>query len=404
MISDKYLDNGHLVKCFLFLLTTAVYFPVLLNPFTIGDDQWMLLENSYVKEISFGTIRQYFSLFKNGQYSPLNTLFYSIIYKIRGFDPVCFHMLSMVGHGINSILVYTFVRKLFSAYPHCQYLSLFVATLFCVHPIQAEAIAWVSASKVIFFSTFYLFSLCMYINYINKPGIFRYLIVFILFVLSVFVKEQAVLLPFSLLLIDYLLLKKWNRRILIDKIPFLLLAFIYGIIVVNENNALNENKFFSNYYSLSQTFILACWCFITYLILLFLPFRFMASEIFPVNTGLYWLSQYLIFVLLTLMVIAFLIIAIRDGKKVAAFGIAFWCLNILLVLNLIPMSRPAIIANRYIYISNIGIFIYIINLLEKSKQRVILRYVAIIFITGMSYISHQEILKWGKTNILKEKK
>jgi len=307
-----------------------------------------------------------------------------------------FHALSLLGHCVNSILVYIFVRKLFLTYPNCRNLSVFTAILFCVHPIQVEAVAWISASKVILFSTFYLLALCAYINYVNTPTLFKYLVVFILFILSVLIKEQAILLPFSILLIDYFLKKKWFFMGILDKTPFFVIAIIYGIIIINENDSLHD----SNYYSLTQTFILASWCFITYLILLLLPFRFMANEAFPVNTGQFWHGKYMLFVLLTLTFISLLVIAIVYRNKATVLGIGFWLLNILLVLNLIPMSRPAVIANRYIYISSVGIFIFAVNMIEKHKRSNLLRYVLISFIVSMSYISHQEIITWGKTNTI----
>ncbi len=46
------------------------------------------------------------------QYSPLNTLYYSLVYKINGFDPYYYHLFNIILHLANAILVFYVVRNI----------------------------------------------------------------------------------------------------------------------------------------------------------------------------------------------------------------------------------------------------------------------------------------------------
>ena len=77
-----------------------------------------------------------------------------------------------------------------------------VALIFAVHPLQTEAVAWISASKILLYTTFALDSLISYLYY-NKNHRNIYLILtFVGYILSLMTKEQAIILPLNLVLID----------------------------------------------------------------------------------------------------------------------------------------------------------------------------------------------------------
>ncbi|MGC8977669.1 MAG: hypothetical protein ACP5OB_08660, partial [Candidatus Ratteibacteria bacterium] len=87
-------------KIFLFFLTTfLVYLNSIFNPFIL-DDYGLIVENSFVKSFKF--LKLYFT--KNlyeavGEktlfYRPLQTIFYSLIYKIFKLNPIPYHLLNI---------------------------------------------------------------------------------------------------------------------------------------------------------------------------------------------------------------------------------------------------------------------------------------------------------------------
>jgi len=87
---------------------------------------------------------------------PFNLL-NSFSYLIAGYNPFIYHLVSIILHSLNTILVFFFLHLFFKAKP-----SLLGACLFAVHPIHTEAVTWVSGRPYIITS---LFILVVYLLY-----------------------------------------------------------------------------------------------------------------------------------------------------------------------------------------------------------------------------------------------
>src|SRR5690625_6938581 len=63
------------------------YFPVLFNDFQISwDDHWMLLENPILFHAPWESVGQSFVFFYHNKYSPVNLLYYLVLFLFAGFD------------------------------------------------------------------------------------------------------------------------------------------------------------------------------------------------------------------------------------------------------------------------------------------------------------------------------
>src|SRR5205823_8068212 len=81
--------------------------------------------------------------------------------------------------------------------------SAFVASLFAIHPLHVESVAWVSERKDVLSAVFFMLTLGAYVRYVHKPSFGRYLTVALFFALGLMSKPMLVTLPFVLLLLDY---------------------------------------------------------------------------------------------------------------------------------------------------------------------------------------------------------
>src|SRR5690625_2066676 len=89
------------------------YFPVLFNDFQVNwYDHWILLEDPILFNATWESVGQSFIMFYHNQYSLVNQLYYLGIYHLAGFDPMAFHLGSIVIHVFNSILVFLLISKL----------------------------------------------------------------------------------------------------------------------------------------------------------------------------------------------------------------------------------------------------------------------------------------------------
>jgi len=113
----------------------AVYFPILGNDFLYyWDDQWV----------------------------GMNTGF--------GYKPFWFHLASMLLHAANALLVYICIFRLLELSRRIvveprKLVAFFTALIFAVHPFNVESVAWMSASKVLVYSFFYLLATYTFLNY-----------------------------------------------------------------------------------------------------------------------------------------------------------------------------------------------------------------------------------------------
>ncbi|MFH0935279.1 MAG: tetratricopeptide repeat protein [Candidatus Omnitrophota bacterium] len=90
----------------------------------------------------------------------------SVNYLIGGFNPFGYHLLNIILHALNSVMVFLLLRLFFKAVP-----SLWGALIFAAHPAQVEAVAWVSSRLYLLFTFFLLLSFFLYLSATtNKKG------------------------------------------------------------------------------------------------------------------------------------------------------------------------------------------------------------------------------------------
>jgi tetratricopeptide (TPR) repeat protein len=203
----------------------------------------------------------------------------------------------------------------------------------------------------VLYSFFYLLALISYLYYLAKEKNSRfYLLSLFLFLCSLLSKSMAVTLPLILLLLDYYLKRKPDKSVLLDKIPFFLLALISSITVVFGIILFGRVRPEVHYNFLSM-FSVASYAIVFYLGKIFLPVKL--SCVYA-----YYNFEYNPFYSYTIIVVValFIIIAfsIKYTKKLL-FGATFFLLTALPILQFIPNSE-IIVADRYTYMPSIGIF------------------------------------------------
>ncbi|MCD4664673.1 MAG: tetratricopeptide repeat protein [Bacteroidales bacterium] len=365
------------------ILTIIIYFPAFFNGFINWDDNWYITENPYIRNFSFNGIINIFSSFYGGQYSPFTMLVFSLMNSIFGMNPVPFHILSVLLHLINIFLVYKLIKLLFNN----SLISIIVAGLFSINPLQVESVVWLSATKITLSSFFYLASLIAYINYIKKDYKSPYyFLALILFVFSILSKEQMIVLPLMLIVIDFTLKRNLlSSKVIIEKLPFLLTSLIFGIIILLASQSAKDIYVFNSSHPLILiSFVF--YAFVQYLVKLVLPVNQSCFYTFPDNIPMEsWIVSF--FVLLLIITIIFYV-----SKKSNETNYAIWLFIINLImplLTLLIMSRSVFMAERYVYLSSIGLFLLFALLIEKIKHIYLKAFFIIIFAGYALFCSFQ---------------
>ncbi len=394
------------------LSTSLVYWPGFYNDFqTQWDDQWVV-KNIYTESgLGWDNFLDILTTFYHGQYSPVSQLYYCVLYSWFGYSPFWFHAFSLVLHLFNSIILYWFLSSLFTRTNYFSFFSakricFFTVLMFSIHPLSVEAVEWLSASRVLLYFMFYFLGLLAYLRYTISFKRGYYFCSAFCFIISFGAKEQAVIFPFCLLLLDWITGRDLkSKRIWIEKAPLFILSLFFGYITLlsQAEHGVGVLSDKSATYPFYQSFLFACYAFTEYIIKCLFPVKLLFLYLYPNQIGqsipaVFWAYPLLILIVLITFWQFF-------RKRVVMAGILFFLVHFLPVSNLIPMSRHAIIADRYIYTGAIGVFFLagcLFNyLFSFRKYRRIVLSVAIIYLLWLGGSSYLRCFAWRDSESLK---
>lgn len=158
MLSTKYFFPLNKLKaiCILIVLGLLVYINILTNGF-VWDDDGQIVNNVMVHSLeNVGMLftGSTFGFSASGQlsgiyYRPMMSTFFAIIYTIFGSSPFFFHLFQLILHIGNAVLIFLFFKYFFSSS-----LSLVLAAIFLVHPINSETVEYIANTGDVLFLFF----------------------------------------------------------------------------------------------------------------------------------------------------------------------------------------------------------------------------------------------------------
>lgn len=338
----------HLVLLFVLAATFVSFFPSLKNDFVNWDDDVYVVENASIKHASPQNLKTIFSSSFLGNYQPLTLLTYLVEYAFFRLDPFWYHLTNLLLHLANTALVFVFVwllsRELFVAF--------LTALLFGLHPLHVESVAWVSERKDVLYAFFYLAAMIFYLKYLDRrPRQKFYAAAVFLFLCSLLSKPMAITLPVVLWLLDLLRCRPFNRRVFIDKIPFFILSFISGfVLLVSQGVGIAAAQ--GAFGSWGAAMATANYSILFYLKKLMMPARL--SALYPY----YGSEGFFKFFVISFFIVLALLLAMKFFKKarrVMIFGVGFFLVTLFPVLQWVPFGET-IVADRYVYVPSIGLF------------------------------------------------
>lgn len=340
------------------IVTLAVYAPSLQHEFlTNWDDPQYITSNEAVKGFTLSHISEAFSHFYVGNYAPIQILSYMLDYEIWGMNATGFILTNILIHLANGLMYYRILVMLaFSR------LAAFVAAfIFLMHPVQVESAAWISQRKNLLAMLLFLMAFICYLLYARLPsgekgrGRF-YILSLTAFIGALLAKAVAVVLPVVLLLYDFCYMPgEETKKRSPDKIPFILLALLVGIVTLlaqqpNINNSQAGGRVPYHGGSLFNTLLTMMPVVLLYLKLLLFPFELSAA--YPLRLTLAIDMKVMCGVAALMVMIA---IGIRLFRQRRDLG--FW--YALIFIGLAPVSQiiPLItlINDRYLYFPMLGV-------------------------------------------------
>lgn len=151
----------------------------------VFDDKPIILDNRLLRSLSN------LPVLLTASYRPLRDISHALDFALWGENATGFHLTNILIHLANTLLVFALVRRLSGALA----VALVAALIFAVHPIQTDAVTYISGRRDVLFSLFYLASFHFYLSYKARRAD-RYLALFLVcWALSMMAKEMAASLP-----------------------------------------------------------------------------------------------------------------------------------------------------------------------------------------------------------------
>ena len=331
------------------VVTLTAFAPSINNGFTNWDDSGYVTENYIIRDLSATGLKKMFSTYVEGNYHPLTMLSFALDYRAHKLNPEGYHFKNVLLHIVNTLLVFYLIYLLTNSIQISAIASLF----FGIHPLHVESVAWISARKDVLYVLFYIASCITYIFYLRREkfkGLY-YGGALALFLFSLLSKGMAVSLPAVLLLIDFATYRKITIRSLFDKIPFIGLSLVFGVVAViaqSTKGAIQEISLFP----LAARVLFAFYGIVSYLFRSLVPVKL--SAFYPYPKSVSALSP--IFYLCPLFVAAAALLSYWTLRytRVVVFAGLFFLSTVVLVLQLFPVGS-AIISDRYTYLPYVGV-------------------------------------------------
>jgi Flp pilus assembly protein TadD len=346
-------------------ITFLSFSPALKNDFTNWDDNAYVFQNEHLAKPLSEVIPYFFKAnYFIGNYIPFTMVAYALEYHVAGLKPHFYHQVNVLIHLLNVLLVFWFIFLLSGKRP---WVAALVALLFGIHPMHVESVAWVSELKDLLYTGFFIAGLIFYYRYLERKPVLTtgghpaipdrkafyrgYVPAFIFFIFSALSKPAALVFPLVLLLVDFYGRRRPDKWMWLEKLPFFLVSLVFGLVAIQAQQA---DRLLHDEYSLGQKLFFASHSFLHYIVKLFLPIRLSIFHPYPEPVGGYLPAVYYLAPFIVAALFYGVYKTLRHTRLIA-FGFLFFFVNVVLVLQLISVGE-AIMAERYTYVSYIGLF------------------------------------------------
>lgn len=403
--------------CALLLVSIlAVYWPVRHHQFILFDDNIYVYENRYVSPgltlDGFIWAFQIHDPVYKTIWHPLAKLSHMLDCQVFELDPGAHHLVNVIFHMASTLLLFAFLRRATGA----LWPSAAVSFLFGLHPMHVEAVAWVAQRKSVLSTFFWMAALLSYAWYAERPDRKRYLTTLILFLLGIAAKPMLVTFPFVLLLMDHWPLKRFKGRMGIyaaeemarsggkaanswmhlvrEKIPFFLISA--GAVFLTSFASSGVGSFVSaNTVPLTLRISNAAVSYIKYIEKMIWPNRLAIFYPYPESIPAWATAGAFIL----LFGISFL--AVLNLKKTPYLFVGLmWYLGTLVpVTGLIQAGLWPAMADRFVYIPFIGLYIAAVWGVDGLTRRwglrqVILTVVVVALFSAMAFKTWLQVRTW----------
>ena len=345
VIVQHWYEKQNISLFLLIAVPVLVYFQALTLGFTMLDDTIFIVEYQYFNK----DLANLFHSFDRGLFSPANDFYYRPLFlvdfilesRLFGVSAAGYHFTNLLFHVVCVVLLYYFLM----AVGVRQADSLFLSLLFSLHPVLSQAVAWIPGRNDMLLMIFFLSGMLFSFKYTEHPSWYWWLLQSFAFLLALFTKETAVIMPIVALSL-LIIVRKASWKIWAPLTVGWIIAMVAWSLVRSHATLLKRSF---TAWDLVQTGYDRFPALLQYLGKIFFPFNL---TVFPgIDTVPIWWG------VLALVVLAGLIFWSKSYFKILTIIGIGWFILFLLPVLIVPASLNDQVFEHRLYIPLVGILL-----------------------------------------------
>lgn len=379
-------------SCLLAIIpVVAVFLQVISFDFLKYDDTINVSENAFVLVPSADHLLYFWKAPFLDLYIPLTYTVWTGLAVISlnifngRLDPGLFHLLNLVIHALNSMLIFLIIRKLYASREgygsgnNIIYAAAFGALVFGIHPVQVETVAWITGLKGVLSGFFSLGAIYLYLVY-RSAG--RNFLIYVastgLLIMAVLSMPSAVAVPVMLFFIMLWADQRLTGRVVYSLIPWMAIA-LAAVLVTRTAQPVAAGP---------ETYPWLIRPVVALDAMMFYLHKIIWPDILAIDycrtpayvVSLSWRNPYWLMILPA----AGLVYWLRNWKPWLALGAAFLA-GIMPVSGLLPFvyQETSTVADRYLYLSMAAVAVMAAAIIiERQRSLVISLCILLLIILG----------------------
>ncbi|QAU33639.1 hypothetical protein [Janthinobacterium sp. 17J80-10] len=412
------------------ILTAWVYFPGTAGYFTF-DDTINIVNNDLlrIESINIQALQSAAFSGEAGQLGrPLSMLSFALNYYFSGFNPYYFKLTNIVIHLLNGLCIFILTSLLLNSYRqrdcakldiNCiRWVSLSVATVWLLHPLNLTGVLYIVQRMTSLAALFTLLGLIAYVygrrSIMERSSGWIWIVSsFAVFTpLAIFSKENGVLLPVFLFLIELVFFRfqtpdLFAKRLLMALFGIIVIAPLMAcLILIAGNPAHLTSGYAIRDFTLSDRVMTEARIVWFYIRLIFVPDiteMGLYHDDIPISRGLLAPVSTL-FALTGIFALAIAAIALRKRHPVATFGILFFLIGHSLESSVLALE---LVHEHRNYLPDYGLlfvlFYYLLYPYAHIQSLLLRRGLVIAIVLLFGSITFLRAHQWSDPVVMKEK-
>jgi Flp pilus assembly protein TadD len=397
------------------LVTLIAFSPVVWNGFVEWDDQINITENLGYRGLGLAQFKYFFTTVLMGHWIPITWMTFGLDYALWGMNPLGYHLTILIVYAASAAALYfmtlLLLRKATTLDGAALRIGAIAGTLFfTLHPLRAESVAWVTERRDVLSGLFFFLTITAYLKMSDARGRRRAWLLagaLGLYVLALASKASVMVLPAVLVLLDVYPLRRFDRRTLLEKIPFAVLGVAGAAVTYYAQNA---NRFITplERYPLSARVGMTFYGLWFYVEKTVLPLKL--SPLYELPAKVHPLAWRFLLPAVAVSIIGVTLVALRRRWPAGLATGLYYAFTLGPVIGIVH-SGHQLTHDRYSYLPGVGLAVLVGGLVGILARQVAagafnprigqaLTATGVLLAAGLATLSFQQVQIWRDTDSL----